>query len=128
MGLSLFDEQQPFLMGLDFSPGSGTAFAQLISGLGQKTRFDSILIRNLDTIDHVMELGLQPAGINYIIGSVNVPAASSLVATVPVDLIGTVIVNPQIALIIPATGTINIRCVVACATANVKVIGLGGFL
>lgn len=125
MSNGIFDEQQPLMVMLHFTGGAGTTFQTLVSGYGVKVRFDSILVRNLDSIDHVVEVGLQPAGLNGIVGSINVPAATSLVATLPVDLVPTVLANPQGGLVVGPLATVNIRVVVAVATGDLFIVGLG---
>ncbi len=87
MSVSGFDERVPLAIGVQFLAADGTTWKTITTGALTGSRIDDILASNSGAGAHVVELRLQVGGINYVCGSVSIPAGSGFggVAAVPLS-------------------------------------------
>lgn len=127
MGLSTFEERVPFYQATAFTSADTTVAKQAAKLTTSPVRIDSILATNTDTIPHVIRLTLVVSSVNYLIGSVSVPAGAGTLGTPSVDALAGSLPVTQAGIVLDPLNSINAAMEVAvAATFAVTLVALGG--
>jgi hypothetical protein len=129
MGLSIFDEVQPYDVVATLNTASGIIAVSVAPQTTTPRRLDNILVTNSDVIAHVVTLLYVDSGISIVLGSWSIPAGQGYVGTPGVDLLAAVLPSTQVGLACRASVSFSLQlAVVMGATAVLGVVVNGGYL
>jgi hypothetical protein len=88
VGLSPFDEVQPWTRGTQITDSNAFAGRSLYFTAYGKSRLDLLLVASTDTVDHTLTLYINPNGGDQVyLGSVPIPAGSGFGGLLPVNVL-----------------------------------------
>jgi hypothetical protein len=129
VGIQTFDEILPNPQGVTFVNADGTTIKVVAGQSLQRIRIDGLIATNTDTIAHVARLYINLAAVNYLLGSVSIPAGAGTLGAAGIDLLAGAIpgVDSTIALAPGQFLTVSMEVAVVL-TFTVTVASLGGQL
>lgn len=128
MGRSIFDETQVITLKAKIVAADTTTLKTLFGSSAVQARIDNLLLTSNDTIDHKVVIWVTNASINYVVGSVDVPAGAGHGGVAPVDAIPLIVVAGQQGLLVDSTTTYSYSVEVAVtSTFEVDCVGMGGY-
>jgi hypothetical protein len=129
MGLSTFEEVNPLVQQTQILAATGTNLAGVLSGSPRSQRIDSMWAVNTDTIAHVVNVWTSYGGINYLLGSVNLPIGTGIAPTPPIDLLVALFGAGNPGICLSSTSTLSVSAAIAVGGAfAIFVTSLGGQL
>jgi len=129
MSVTLLDEREPILVGLNFdstnSPGTLPLFvADLLI-----RRIDNVVAINTDAIDHVIEVDVTDGATIFYEGSFTIPTLAGSAGNPAIDANPGTMLGIMGGTNIPAGWTIEMKCLVAVGAGKiVSITGYGGLL
>ena len=128
MSLANFDERQPLIVVGQIVPADTTTKKQLSGSLaGAGARLDNLLVTSTDVIDHKVDFWINVAGVDYLIGSVDVPAGQGKGGTPAVDAGPILYVAGAQGQVINTSLTFSFSCEVTVTAGAVQCVGVGGY-
>jgi hypothetical protein len=129
MGIQTFDEILPSLLGVTFVNADGVTIKVVAGNSLQRLRCDGLIATNTDTIAHVARLYLNLAAVNYLLGSVSIPAGAGTLGAPGIDLIAGALPAAVSTIVLGPGQFLTLSMEVAVvATFTVAVAALGGQL
>lgn len=127
MSVAMYEERTPLLSLVKFQVADGTALKTIATGSMAGIRFDDILMTNDGAADHVVELVLGSPAVDYLLGSINVPAGTGKAGTPPLSAAATLAPANQAGWPLVYSQTFKARVVVAMGAAeNLDILAFGG--
>jgi hypothetical protein len=87
MGLQTFDESFPVFANVTFTSVDTTVAKALFLASAPPARIDSIIATTDDTVAVVCDVFVRVGGVNYLLGSVTVPAGTGKAGTKGIDIL-----------------------------------------
>jgi hypothetical protein len=88
VALSIFDERTVILEAQDFAVGDSPSQRILVVAKEYGARVDSLVIRNSDSIDHLVDIAYQIGGDNFVFMQITAPAGAGCGTVVLADALG----------------------------------------
>lgn len=128
MGRSIFDENQTITFKAKIVAADTTTLKTLVSSSGVQGRIDNLLVSSSDAIDHKVVFWVTNAGINYSLGSIDVPAGTGHGGLAAIDAVPLLIPAGQLGFLIDSTTVYSYSVeVTVTSTFEVDCVGYGGY-
>ena len=129
MGLTQFDERTPIQQVAQIVAADTTTLKSLNPQLFLGgVRLDNILLTNTDGIDHVVDFWITVSAVNYLLGSIHVPAGTGKGGVAAIDAIPLLIPAGQVGYLGTNNSQLYFSVEVTVVTGSVQAVSLGGFL
>lgn len=127
MGRNIYDEGTYQISLAQIVNADGTTLKQLASSQFPDLRIDNILLTSSDTVTRVVDFWYNLSGVNYLIGSVSVPAGAGYAGVAAVDAMATLLLIGQIGLPMNSSAVLNWAVETTVTAAKVvQAVVLGG--
>lgn len=129
VGLTQFDEVSPFLGITTFANADGTGGKALTPSVATRLRLDGLVATNSDSVDHVVNLEVDPGsgGVHFL--SATIPHGAGVGGVQAVDVLALAMPTNLVGFVIPGNSQLFAKMAVAVAGGQlVTVAPVGGYL
>lgn len=128
MGLAIFDERVSFTTRTQILAADTTTLKQISGTIAAAAaRLDNLLLTNSDGIDHKIVFWETLSGVNYRVGSVDVPAGAGAGGLPAVDAIPLMVSSGQAGILVDNVTVLSFSVEIAVVTGAVQCLGQGGY-